>query len=261
MASRRTQMSPMTGGETPSPTTTVPGRSITDPGDLPDTPGDWFTQEGSLAGGVTENYKPPASTKFGDPNNPYLYSNQDWQLLLLRPKEDIINIQNKLAKAFPDFQPGRVGDKFDNNTIYYFKKALARINTLSGEPTNPIRGKNTDQALTYLSQNPAPGETSSSSLPTYRLTSTDDLKAVFARAAQDSLGRTISDRELQRLADAYNREEKQYQQRAAYGGTVMQAPQASTFGTEQIEEKFAVEAEANDYANYIGVLSQMMAGG
>ena len=261
MASRKmaTQF-PMTTSGQGTTETTVPDNdaSIVEPPD--DTLPSGFTLGGTYQGGINPNYKSPTADKFGDPQNPYNYTNEDWQMLLRRTTVDVTIIQNKLMKAFPDFTPGRIGDKFDNNTIYYVKKAQARINMMNQDTTSPIRGKTFDDALTYLSKNPAPGDKTKSSLPSYRLTSTEDLKAVFTKAAQDTIGRTLSDRELQRLADAYNQQEMAYQKKAAYGGTAMQAPQPTTFATGEIEKKFAVEAEANDYTNYVSILSQMMGG-
>jgi hypothetical protein len=262
MASRKMTTSfPMTtSGQGSTPTTTVPsdtGGSITEPDD--ELPGG-FTLGGAYQGGINKDYKLPTADQFGDPQNPYYYKNDDWQMILRRTTNDVAIIQSKLIKAFPDYKPGRVGDKLDNNTIYYLKKAMARINMMNQDSTNPVRGKTLDDALTYLSNNPAPGDKTKSSLPSYRLTSTEDLKAVFTRAAQDTIGRTLSDRELQRLADAYNQQEMAYQKKAAYGGTAMQAPQPTTFAEGQIEQKFATEAKANDYTNYVSILSQMMAG-
>lgn len=261
MASRKMTTSfPMTTSGQGSTTTTVPsdtGGSIVEPDDNLE---GGFTLGGAYQGGINKDYKPPALKDFLNPDEPYYYKNDDWQMILRRTTNDVAVIQSKLMKAFPDYKPGRVGDKFDNNTIYYLKKAMSRINMMNQDSTSPVRGKTLDNALTYLSQNPAPGEKTSSSLPSYRLTSTEDLKAVFTRAAQDTIGRTLSDRELQRLADAYNQQEMAYQKKAAYGGTAMQAPQPTTFAEGQIEQKFATEAKANDYTNYVSILSQMMAG-
>jgi hypothetical protein len=243
-----------------SPGSVMPQNETPKPDDVDKADAIPWNMPGAIAGGINPSHKIDPRINKGSPRtDPYFYKNEDWQWLLTRNQDDVITIQAKLQKAFPDFKPGVVGNKFDGNTISYFKRALGRINTMSLDMSSPVRGKKLDDALTFLSQNPVIKD-KQEQLTSYRLTNPDDLKAVFTRAAQETIGRTLSDNELQKLADAYNQQEKSYQQKLARGGTAVQAPQASTFGVEQVEEKFATEAKANDYTNYIGVLSRMMAG-
>ena len=52
----------------------------------------------------------------------------------------------------------------------------------------------------------------------------------------------------------------EYQQRAAVGGTVTAPASADVFAEKQIRKQAPVEAEANDYLNYMGALSEWLQG-
>lgn len=251
------QVPPAQGGTTtttvPSPPTTVP------PSGIPAVPGGTvagttpFTLDTveRFAGGVTEGYVPPKASSFADPTKPYLYTNQDWQILLTGSVTDTISWQRQLMKAFPKFTPGRIGDKTDPKTIEYFKQALGRINLTEG-----ARGKPIDQALAYLAANPV-AETPTRA-PSYRLTNPVDLEQVFNKAAQNTIGRKVSRQQIQSMISAFNQQELQYQQRVSAGGTVVAPPEASTFAQKKIEKIAPEEANAQKYSDYLSVLSQML---
>jgi hypothetical protein len=214
---------------------------------------------GGFAGGIDPNYKAPADEKFRDPTKPYAFSNDDWQILNTLSKDKVISLQSQLQVAFPGFKPKTLGDRFDSNTIKYFKLALGRINALNVDPNSPLRGKNVDEALTYLTTVPQL-DSAGTSLPTYRLTNPEDLKTVFTKAAQSVVGRTLPEQDLMKLVNTYQGLEKTYQQQASVGGTVTQAPDAGVFAQEQVRKAAPVEAEANDYVSYISSLSDLMQG-
>jgi hypothetical protein len=86
------------------------------------------------------------------------------------------------------------------------------------------------------------------------------LKKAFEGGAQSALGRTLSEQEMNRLVQAYNQLDKQYQMGAATGGAITQPPNAEVFAEKQAEKLSPEEAEAHDYSSYIGVLSDWMQG-
>jgi hypothetical protein len=214
---------------------------------------------GGFAGGIDPNYKAPKAEKFSDPTNPYAFTNDDWQILNTLSKDKVISLQSQLQVAFPGFKPKALGNRFDSNTIKYFKLALGRINALNVDPNSPLRGKNVDEALAYLTTIPQL-DGAGTSLPTYRLTNPEDLKTVFTKASQSVIGRTLPEQDLMKLVTTYQGLEKTYQQQAAVGGTVTQAPDAGVFAQEQTRKAAPVEAEASDYLSYISSLSDLMQG-
>ena len=70
-----------------------------------------------------------------------------------------------------------------------------------------------------------------------QVTSSDDLKAVFEAVAMSVLGRGISDAQLNSMVAAYQQQERS----AAYGGEA--APQAQTYATNALRQKFKGEAQ------------------
>jgi hypothetical protein len=218
-----------------------------------------FETSSQYAGGVT-SYVPPSSSVFGNPNQPYLWQNDDWQLLLYTPRDQVTNIQALLVKAFPGFRPGIVGDKTDSRTIAQFKKALARANQMQADPNSPLRGADIQKTLAYLAENPAAATKTYRNTVSVRLTNPDDLKIVFQKASQQTLGRSLSDQELAKLAESYNSLEKSYQYKAVSGGTTTAPPDVTTYGIEQAKKAAPMEAKAVEYTNYIDALSKMMGG-
>lgn len=214
---------------------------------------------GGFAGGIDPNYKAPSADKFADPTTPYAFTNDDWQILNTLSKDKVIALQSQLQVAFPSFKPRTLGDRFDANTIKYFKRALGRINGLNVDPNSPTRGKNVDEALAYLTTIPQL-DGGDGGLPSYRLTNPEDLKSVFTKASQSVIGRTLPEQDLMKLVTTYQGLEKTYQQQAAVGGTVTQAPDAGVFAQEQTRKAAPVEAEASDYLSYISSLSDLMQG-
>jgi hypothetical protein len=214
---------------------------------------------GGFAGGIDPDFKAPADEKFRDPTKPYAFTNDDWQILNTLSKDKVIAVQSQLQAAFSGFKPGTLGNRFDSNTVKYFKLALGRINALNVDPNSPLRGKNVDEALAYLTTIPQL-DGAGTSLPSYRLTNPEDLKTVFTKAAQSVVGRTLPEQDLMKLVNTYQGLEKTYQQQASAGGTVTQAPDAGVFAQEQVRKAAPVEAEATDYVSYISSLSDLMQG-
>lgn len=241
----------------PSPPTTTPSR----PGDIGGTGGGYTPSGPTYAGGINPSYKAPTSDKFGNPADPYFYTNEDWQMLLSRNSDDVRVIQQKLMAAYPGFQPKVMGDKFDANTIKYFKYALNRINQFTADTTDSykIRGKSLDKALDVLVNNPAVG--GSTALRTYSVTSPTDLKAVFKKAAQDMLGRTLQAGDLDRFVAAYQQQQIAYQKAAASGGTAVTAPSAQEFAVDQLSKDFSEEVDTRKMDNVFSTIDQLLSKG
>ena len=118
-------------------------------------------------------------------------------------------------------------------------------------------GQTWEQMLTFRQTQPISGV--SSGLQSYRVTNPLDLRSVFRKAAQDTLGRgDIPRDQLDRMVSAYQQAERTYQQKAAGGGTVTQAPSATTFGEEQIEKQNPDEATAYKFAEYAQVFERLL---
>lgn len=245
-------------------TTTVPSTENTIPGDVgsgnaPIVPGGT-----TYSGGINPSYKPPAKTAFGDPSKPYFYTTDDWQMLLSFNKDSVIAIQQKLAQAFPGFKPRVMGDKYDTNTIKYFKYALNRINQFSVDEANPygIRGKNTMDALTILTKSPTTTGSSSlgGSVTTYRESNPADLKAVFQKVAQTTLGRELGEGDLNRMVDAFQSKEVQYQKQYQRGGVVTGPPAAETFAESRIQNDFGTEVDTRKLDSIFSAVDAALSG-
>lgn len=219
-----------------------------------------FTSSGTTyVGGVNPNYKIP--TTWRDPNNPnepYKYTTDDLNIIYKLSTEKLAQVNKLLMKAFPGYKPTSLTNRFDSKLKSTFGKALSVLNVYIGDPNSPVAGKSIYDQLQFLSENPV--FEAGTKLPTYRLDNPDDLKKVFTKASQSSLGRTISDDELDKLVKAYQQQSIEYQQRSAIGGTVTAPASADVFAEKQIRKQAPVEAEANDYLNYMGALSEWLQG-
>jgi hypothetical protein len=246
----------------PTPTTTTTVAPITGEIKLEDTVNYGITK--AYAGGVNPNYTGlEKQTGYATSNttSPYAYTAEDWQTLLQYSSDKIQSIQKQLMKAFPGFTPGILGDKTDPKTIKYFKLALGRINSLSVDTSSPLRGQKLDDQLITLSKNPTVATTSSASLPSYQLSNPADLKTVFKKAAQDSLGHNLADGDLNRLVETYQAQQLQYQKQVSAGGTTVQAPNAETFATKNIAQDFGAEVNTRKLSDIFGVIDANLSKG
>jgi hypothetical protein len=256
----------ITGADTPSPTTTVPSTKPTIPGS--DTPGGSGGSDilsgfdiGAPAGGIKVDWSPPLASNFGDPNTPYQWKNNDWQVLNTMDSKTILQVQTLLQKAFPGFSPGVAGSRYDSKTVSKLKDAIVTFNALQQDANNTgIRGKNLMQSLEYLAANPVLDGTSGGAGRTISLRDPNTLKKAFEGGAQSALGRTLSPEDMDKLLKSFNQLDTNYQRAASGGGIVVQPPDAGVFAETQAEKLAPVEAEANDYMNYMGALSDWMQG-
>jgi hypothetical protein len=90
--------------------------------------------------------------------------------------------------------------------------------------------------------------------PTIRVSSEDDVKAVFRRTTRDLLGRDLGDAEAAKFAKMYRNLEIGEARRMEAGGVVEQAPDASVLAEKRIEQKFGVETQAYRAMQFMNIM-------
>ena len=164
-------------------------------------------------------------------------------------KETIAQLQYNLSKN------GLMGRKYtpgivDNQTRSGFKELLGISNRQGTDWVN---------ALGSVSQ---AGVSTGTKLPTYQLTNPEDLKAVFRKAAQDSLGRNLQDGDINRLVETYQAQEAQYQKQVStVGGVVTQAPSAQAFAQSAINKDFGTEVNTRKLSDIFGAIDANLSKG
>lgn len=91
--------------------------------------------------------------------------------------------------------------------------------------------------------------------PRYRVSASDDLKAIARQVAQQTIGRDFTDEEANRFVSTYQQQEIQAQQAMLRGGIVQEAPSPDVFA-----QQFAGEVaptEANGY-KFLGYMNQIL---
>lgn len=88
----------------------------------------------------------------------------------------------------------------------------------------------------------------------YQVSNPEDLKAVFKRVAQDTLGRAFTDQEASQAVQSYQQQELAAQQAAYAGGTATQVMGADVFA-QQFAQQVA-PTEANGY-KFLGYMNQL----
>jgi hypothetical protein len=215
---------------------------------------------GPALGGIDPNYKMPfdLNKPWGTVDAPHTFTTDDINIIYKLSTDKLTAYQTQLMKAIPGYKPS-LGNRADPKLKSAFSKALTQINLLNSDPNSPIRGKSLDDAIAYLAKNPI-GSMDGSGLPTIRLNDPNTLKKAFEGGAQSALGRSLSEQEMNKLVQAYNQLDTQYQMGTKTNGAVIQPPNAEVFAETQAEKLSPAEAEANDYSTYIGALSDWMQG-
>lgn len=257
---------PVTTPTVPPATSTLPKKVIPGSEDITAGESTWSAVGGiSYAGGINPNYKGLSKDPLylgADSTKPYTYTNDDWQTILGYDVNRTMEVQKQLMKAFPGFVPGALGDSRDPKTVATFKKALARINMVSQDPSSSLRGKKLEEAIVELGKTPTTVTGASTRLPSYQMTSPSDLKAVFKKAAQDTIGRTLGEGDLNRLVETYQAQQVQYQKQLETGGSmVTQVPSAESFINRNIEKDFGTEVNTQKLDNIFGAIDQALTGG
>ena len=140
-------------------------------------------------------------------------------------------------------------------TIYYTKEAMGLINT---DPQ--LRGKQLSDALPLIKPIVTSGGGAGKKLPAYSVTNPADLRAVFKKTAQDLLGHTLGDGDLNRMVEAYQQKETTYQKAAYAGGgvNVSQAPNAQTFAQSSLENDFGAEVNTQELDGIFSSVNDML---
>jgi len=255
-----TTMKPTSTTMSPSTTTTQPPTTqSTIPGSGA-TAADVFTGNttASYAGGIDPNYK-GITKQTGYGTDGYTYTTNDWQSIFELTSNEVITVQQQLMKAFPGFVPGVLGDKTDSKTIKAYKQALSRINLLNQDTASPLRGKTVLNQIELLTKNPA--AQTSTALPSYQLNNPIDLKAVFKKAAQDSLGHNLGEGDLNNLVETYQAQQLAYQRKVSTGGVVTAPPSPQTFATQSIQKDFGDEVDIKKMDNIFSSIDKALSGG
>jgi hypothetical protein len=210
----------------------------------------------SYAGGIDPEWKAPDKSVFNNPNNPYLYKSNDWQIILKTPKDQVVALQYKLMQAFPGWKPGVLGRINDDKTIAKVKDLTGYINT-----DEAIKGADIQTALEYYAKNPLEVQAVAKKAAV-RLTNPIDLRQPFERGAQAVIGQRLAPEQTKKMETEFAKLETQYQQGAATGagGTVIQAPDPTAFAQEQARKLQPTAAKATEYSDYMGILSELLQG-
>lgn len=93
-----------------------------------------------------------------------------------------------------------------------------------------------------------------SKAPLIRVTSADDVKAVFRKTAQDLLGRDVGDAAAATFADMYQKLQIGTAQKMQGGGVVVQEPDASVLAEKQIEKQFGAQTQAYRAMQFMSIM-------
>jgi hypothetical protein len=95
-----------------------------------------------------------------------------------------------------------------------------------------------------------------------QVTNPDDLKAVFKKASQDLLGRTLDDKFAEQFVTSFQNQQVQQQTQmdTQSGGVVVQAPDAGVSAENMIEQKFGQEVRVQNAVNFGNIMDQMIKG-
>lgn len=274
------EMRPMNQQPPPSPTTTIPPTTTVPPASTGAIPGNTqvqqdlqnlladprfaslFTNEMRLSAlgvpgtRVVDKTDPNRILRYEgfqavDPRTgqqvpPKYYDGDNYELATYGPEKQA-DIIVKLQKANYLTDRHKPGDPL-TKPIAAFAALMAEAN---------LTGQTWDALLQFRQTNPV--SAGSGQLTTYRVTNPSDLRSVFRKAAQDTLGRgDLPQEQVDRMVNAYQQSERSYQQKAAAGGTVTQAPSPTTFGQEQIEQQNPDEAQAYKFAQYAQVFEKLL---
>ena len=94
----------------------------------------------------------------------------------------------------------------------------------------------------------------------YRVSNPDDLKAVFKRVAQETIGRGFTDEEATQAVQAYQQREIQAQQAMYAGGTMTEQPSADVFAQQFAQQVAPTEANGYKFLGYMNQLFQAAGG-
>lgn len=200
-----------------------------------------------------QNLRPPGLA--GDafvPSQPAVepkYFQEDLDRLSSLSRPTIAAWQSQLNAA------GLLGDTFtigvvDNATRSAYGAVLATANREGIEDT---------EALKLIQQNRI--KIGGGGVSRYRLTNPSDLKAVIRSVAQNAIGRTLDDADVNRLVALFQAEELSAQKKYQAGGAVTEAPSAQAFVEGRIAQDFGEEVNTRKLDNVFAAVDKALGGG
>lgn len=175
------------------------------------------------------------------------YFSGDEDMLNAMSSEQVAEIQYNMYLAGQlgkNYSPGVI----DSQTRSAFRDVLGVANRESTDWVTAIRALKEAQ--------PSGGD-----LPTYRLSNPEDLKVVFKRSAQEMLGRTLSDSDMEDLVNTFQQRELRFQKQAQAGGVVTQGPEAQTFAQKQLTSKFGEEVNVRNMQDIFAGIDEALSRG
>jgi hypothetical protein len=213
----------------------------------------WLGQKGTQSGstGLPSDYKFPAR-KWTDPNTGEVKTYSGNQLLNMTT-----GAQQRLYLIDQD-PTAIIGDKLTKEGPVGLLKFLRNIKALgfyqgaevgNGNSSSDIaavasflryanqEGLEMNSAMTVARSDRSGLFSSTAGMGAARVTSPTDLKSVFQSVSMSTLGRGLSDSQIDGMVQSYQQLEKQ----AAYGST--QAPNVQAYASENLRSKFKGEAQ------------------
>lgn len=208
-------------------------------------------QDTGFRTGIPANYRPPSGQlpkavfdeKTGQLKTRTYYdlSNDPGVILNALKPETRTQILNGLAQKITGYKPGT---GFDDKDRSAFSDLLYYAN---------ITGKPFAEAYNEFMRT-VPNVQKITKAPTIRVSSEDDVKAVFRRTTRDLLGRDLGDAEAAKFAKMYRNLEIGEAERMQAGGVVEQMADASVLAEKRVEDRFGVEAQAYRAMQFMNIM-------
>lgn len=149
---------------------------------------------------------------------------------------------------------GILGDTFtlgvvDNATRNAYGTVLAVANR---------EGITDEQALNLLQQQRV--KIGGGSVQRYKLSNPSDIKAVIRSVAQNAIGRSLDDADVNRLVGLFQAEELSAQKQFQQGGVVTEMPSAQTFVESNIAKDFGEEVNVRKLDTLFSAVDQALGG-
>lgn len=201
--------------------------------------------------GVPSAYRPPSgrapkaiTDSSGNVTYVFYDINTDKNVILQQMNPDL---RNKLLKGLSQRISGyKPGTGFDDKDKSAFGDLLLYAN-VAGKPWS-------EAYVEFLQKVPIVQKLTKPQ--TIRVTSPDDVKAVFRKTAQDLLGRDVGEGEAAKFADIYQKLQINTAQAVQRGGVVVEEPSASVLAEKRIEKQFGAETQAYRALQFMNVMDQ-----
>ena len=183
----------------------------------------------------------------------------------------LVGLSNNVEENNYQITDGLIRDVYSSlmgdtraNTLAILKQKGFYGNRPIGIPENDLRaiqqwleesnlaGVTKERYLQEMLKNrPDYGGTGGGAPRRYRVSNPDDLKAVFKRVAQETIGRDFSDDEAMRAVQSYQQQEIAAQNALYAGGTATEVMAADVFGQQFAEQVAPTEANGYKFLGYM----------